>query len=335
MYDITPLIKQISETVKKHRLDVPGAYCRRLWQNDDNPEMLGINEYGCADAINILYTITEMPSETDREAYINVLQSLQNPETGLFTEKTHHPIHTTAHCTAALELLDAKPLYPLFELQKYLDKKTLYSFLDNLNWKTAPWTESHKGAGIYAALVLSGEANSEWQQIYFDWFWENADSETGFWRKNMVVPHKWEQWVSVFPVLAGSFHYLFNHEYAKMPLRYPGKMLDSCIDIFQNKKWPMLGKQINFAEVDWIYCLNRSRRQTPHRFEEATAELKKFADIYIPYLMSVNYETDEDFNDMHMLFGMTCALAELQQALPGYIHTEKPLRLVLDRRPFI
>lgn len=112
-------------------------------------------------------------------------------------------------------------------------------------------------------------------------------------------------------------------------------MIDSCIDIFQNKKWPMLGKQINFAEVDWIYCLNRSRRQTPHRFEETTAELKKFADIYIPYLMSVDYETDEDFNDMHMLFGMTCALAELQQALPVYIHTEKPLRLVLDRRPFI
>jgi hypothetical protein len=28
-------------------------------------------------------------------------------------------------------------------------------------------------------------------------------------------------------------------------------------------------------------------------------------------------------------------VAELQQALPGLIRTERPLRLVLDRRPFI
>ena len=39
--------------------------------------------------------------------------------------------------------------------------------------------------------------------------------------------------------------------------------------------------------------------------------------------------------DLHMLFGSVCALAELQSALPGMIITEKPLRLVLDRRPFI
>jgi hypothetical protein len=35
------------------------------------------------------------------------------------------------------------------------------------------------------------------------------------------------------------------------------------------------------------------------------------------------------------LFGAVCALAELQRALPGEIRSERPLRLVLDRRPFI
>lgn len=41
------------------------------------------------------------------------------------------------------------------------------------------------------------------------------------------------------------------------------------------------------------------------------------------------------FFGLHMLFGSVCALAELQTALPGKIITEKPLRLVLDRRPFV
>jgi hypothetical protein len=52
-------------------------------------------------------------------------------------------------------------------------------------------------------------------------------------------------------------------------------------------------------------------------------------------MMSIDYEKDDAFNDLHMLFGASCALAELQSALPGKIITEKPLRLVLDRRPFI
>ena len=44
---------------------------------------------------------------------------------------------------------------------------------------------------------------------------------------------------------------------------------------------------------------------------------------------------DEGFGDRHMLFGTVCALAELQQALPGELESTVPLKLVLDRRPFI
>lgn len=46
---------------------------------------MGLNEYGCADAVNILYTINEFPRDFEsRRKHIEVLQSLQNPETGLF-----------------------------------------------------------------------------------------------------------------------------------------------------------------------------------------------------------------------------------------------------------
>ena len=40
-------------------------------------------------------------------------------------------------------------------------------------------------------------------------------------------------------------------------------------------------------------------------------------------------------NDLHALFGALCCLADLQTALPGLIRTERPPKLVLDRRPFI
>ena len=45
--------------------------------------------------------------------------------------------------------------------------------------------------------------------------------------------------------------------------------------------------------------------------------------------------TDEGLDDLHALFGTVCALAELQAALGDQLGSDRPLRLVLDRRPFI
>lgn len=231
--------------------------------------------------------------------------------------------------TKLVEIIDSTSLL------NYLDINKLYKFLDSLDWENNTWNESHKGAGIYAALVLSGEADLEWQNRYFAWFWENADEASGLWRKGRVKRAKVGKDITVFPHIAASFHYLFNHEYAKMPLRYPEKMIDTCLELYYNKEWSPLGTCVSFADVDWVYCLNRSMRQCSYRFEEGKAALKDFADKYIEFLYSLPHKSHDGFNDLHMLFGAICCVAELQQALPGCIRSSKPLKLVLDRRPFI
>ena len=103
MMNIDALREKISGVVRAHALG-GGAYARWLWQDAAGKRELGANEYGVADAANILYTIGEFPSGREREEMLGALASMQDPESGLFTEATHHPIHTTAHCTAALEL---------------------------------------------------------------------------------------------------------------------------------------------------------------------------------------------------------------------------------------
>ena len=84
-----------------------------------------------------------------------------------------------------------------------------------------------------------------------------------------------------------------------------------------------------------MYSITRALRQCGHRRQECMDALRKFANEFIDWLYSLDYKTHDGFNDLHMLFGTCCALAELQTALPGEIQTKKPLRLVLDRRPFI
>ncbi len=51
--------------------------------------------------------------------------------------------------------------------------------------------------------------------------------------------------------------------------------------------------------------------------------------------MSLDPDTSAKMDDLHLLFGAICCVAELQRFLPGSVITDKPLKLVLDRRPFI
>ena len=344
--NIRNIIKNIKAVVDNHALNTPGEYARYLWQNERGDRKMGSNEYGCADAMNILYTINDFYCDAEtRAARIRALQAFQDKESGMFHEDTHHTIHTTAHCTAALQLFDVKPLYPLTYLHKYMTREALHEFLDNeVDWNN-PWPQSHKGAGIYAALVNADEMTPEFQRDYFDWFLANADEKTGFWKKgyaerapisNQRYPNGKNEPDSIFAFMAGGFHYMFNHEYAKMPLLYPDKVIDTCIEMYEKGALPTnFGRQAGFIEIDWVYCINRASRQSTHRRDEVVALLEDFAVKFADFFNNVDWEHNDSVNDLHMLFGSACCFAELQAALPGKIITDKPLRLVLDRRPFI
>lgn len=326
--DITPLINNVKKVLETHKISV-GNYARFT---QGEKEMVS-NEYGCADAANILYTIGEFPMDVqERRLWVETLQNMQEEETGLFREETHFPLHTTAHCISALELFDARPRYKLVGLEQYKTREGLYKLLESLEWKKSPWNNSHMGAGIYAALNVAGEATPEWNKWYFDWFWKECDPETGLWR----VGYADKEDPNIFRHMAGSFHYLFNHEYARMPLRYPEKMIDSCLHMYKkNYLLDTFGQRANFIEMDWVYCITRALRQCGYRYTECVETIFDFAEKYLDFLMSVDPEASLAFDDLHRVFGAMCCVTELQQFLPGYIFTEKPLKLVLDRRPFI
>lgn len=328
--NIQPVVDKMLHTVETHRLE-EGVYCRWLWQDEQGTRQLGANEYGCADAANILYTLGHFPrSPESRKCWVSALQRMQNPQTGLFTEATHHTIHTTAHCTAALELFDAQPLHPLRGLEKYMTQDGMHELLSSLDWEHQPWPQSHQGAGLYAAAVITGMADAQWRKNYFAWLRDRADPVTGLGLKDRrgdaPLAHQ----------LYGWFHYFFNHEHAHQPIPYPEKIIDSCIDLYVNDRLsPVFAQEVGFMEIDWVFAMSRASRQTAHRFDEVKELLWHMAQRFLPWLMSLDENTHDMFNDLHMLFGAACAMAELQIALPGKIETDVPLKNVLDRRPFI
>ena len=335
MINVQPLVDRVIETVSRHALG-NGAYARYLWQDKEGGRNLAADPYGCADAANILYTVGALPTGEEALAMVRAMQGLQDPESGLFQSMdAHHPIHTTAHVVAALELFDAKPLYPLRALEEYFTIPGMIGLLETMAPAENPWSISHQGAGIYAAGVITGSVTPEWENAYFDWFWKNADPITGISLKgaldrSKVTEHGYHRY------LYGWFHYLFNHEYAHRPFPHVEKTLNSLAVM---QRWNLFGadfgKYCDFRPIDVVYVSSRCMRKTPHRFAENMAFLDKFADEYLENLFALDPEKDDSMNDLHRLFGALCAVAELQSVLPGKLYTKKPLRLVLDRRPFI
>ena len=257
-------------------------------------------------------------------------------EDGRFEEPTHHTIHTTAHCVAALELFDAAPSLPLtYHMENFGTPEKAVAFLESLGWNTNPWNESHKGAGFYAAMALCCDMPMEWHDTYFNWLAEHVDEKTGI---GLEGAHDGSR--PMIHHFAGWFHYLFNHIYAHRPIPNPEKAIDTLIWYYENDlryaKGHPFGKIMGFAEIDWIFIVNRASMQCGHRRDEVKALIREFAEVYLDYLeKNIETEYKTHFDDLHMLFGAMCAVAEMQLALPGEIKSTIPLKNVLDRRPFI
>ncbi len=330
MHDLRGFFRQVEQIVRRHNLGRTGEYTRWLTQDARGSRSLGSTPYGCANAVNILYTIGALPEDVQqRQEFVRVLQAFQDGESGLFVNPGNYETHTTAFVSGALKLLDARPLYRAKAFEKYMDKDALYRFMDGIDWAKAPWLGSHLGAGLYASMLLTGTSTDEWEDLYFGWLDENADPETGLWKRGFL------EGAPRFHYLAATFHYVFNYEHAKRALPYPEALLDTCIQAYRNGDCIDFAREVGWADIDFAYLVARVQRRAGVHFAQTQQILREIADGLIGQLLAMDPETSETLNDLNTLFAIVCALAVLQDALPGYIRTSVPLKLVLDVRPFL
>ncbi len=330
MYDLRAFIREVKEIVERHNLGEVGKYARWMKQNEQNNCNLGCVPYGCANAANILYTINEFPEDgKERTAFIKVLQDFQNKDSGIFEDADNFPTHSTAFVSGALALFDAKPFTTVKGFSEYTTKEGLFRFLDNIDWAKQPWLGAHLGSGIYASMILTGTVSDEWEDYYFEWMDSNADPKTGLWKKDAL------EGAEPFAYLASTFHYIFNYEYAKRAIPYPKELLETCIKAYNDGVCPDFTTTIGWSNIDFTYMLATAQKRAGIKYDETQQILKEIADGMIPQLLAMNPIDSEDLNDLHNLFAIVCALAVLQDALPGYIRTSKPLQLVLNKRPFL
>ena len=75
-----------------------------------------------------------------------------------------------------------------------------------------------------------------------------------------------------------------------MPLRYPERLIDTCIAMYKTDTIGRnFGRKADFLEIDWIYCMTRASRQTPYRFDECCQLLEDFADGYLGWFETIDW----------------------------------------------
>ncbi|QHW33573.1 hypothetical protein GZH47_24100 [Paenibacillus rhizovicinus] len=98
--NINPFLAKVIRSIEAHKAEPHGGYRQKL----SDPVVADM--YGTADAIILLYTLNQVPNagSSEHDALVKTLQSFQQPDSGRFPGRGHHPVHGTAYALSALEL---------------------------------------------------------------------------------------------------------------------------------------------------------------------------------------------------------------------------------------
>jgi len=288
--------------------------------------------YGVADMACTLYTINALhPSVTERTQWADAFELFQNPETGWFLEKdpkTLTPQHNTAFALAAMQLLDLIPRHQIKMGTEYFQIQT---YLNSLNWRTGVYPDSHKGAGVGSIYTLVPALHSpDWFAEYFATCDKLFDPKNGLMGRDKPAEGDIDQ-------VGGTFHYSFLYQFFNREMLYPEKRIDTVLGLHRPDGYWSPSNHL-WMTLDAIYLMTRTLRYCPHRFEDVRASVRQTLQVLQRDVFSPEgrKETFSKVDGVHSLTAAISIVAEAQQFLGAReVITDWPLKLVLDRRPFI
>lgn len=278
--------------------------------------------------------------DLERKDWISNIQSYQSETTGWFKEGIfnygfHFKEHSTAFAVSALNLLGAKPKYPLKIRESLNSEGKVYHWLKKIpEWGLLFWPGSHRGGGIGATFATLGKENYPHEDFfnwYFKWLDSKADPEVGFWR--IGWNHKIKRRLTI-QELGGSIHYYWIYEFLDHPIPFPEKVIDSTLKL-QNKLGLWDNNVSYCIDLDAIFSLVRCCKLTNgYRKEDIEFAIIKYLDYTIPSLNDKDFLFNR-YDNTHRLTGCLEAIAEIYKYMPELFDLPKPWIETLDITPWI
>jgi len=326
--DLRPLIDWITTSFAREVRVGASAGCYARRRSENFPHLYGIADMAC-----VFYALGYWPPEVGaRTEWCEQLQSLQEPDTGYCRAipADHGLLHNTAFTLGAMSLLAHAPQHPLRFTADYADLAALRAWFEGLDWQEHVYRDSHDGAGLASAVTLvPGTLPPEWMEAYFTLTDGYFDPANGLMGRNKPPQGDYDQ-------IGGTFHYAFLYQYYHRPMAFPEARLDAVLGLqLETGEWSAPGANPWWLTLDALYLLTRTARQTTHRRADVVRAAQRVLAQAYDRVTAATFRDAPDTTP-HTLTGVTATLAELQQFLGNeHVVTDRPLRLVLDQRPFI
>jgi len=309
-----------------------GAYASRPGGDD-------VELYGIADMACVLHTIDRLrPTAAERDQWAASFARFRDPATGHYVERgpaTHVELHVTAFTIAAMELVDelvdAGAQHPLRFADAFRSPEQVTDVLDALDWRDWVYLDSHRGAAIGAiAANVPGLVDPAWFDAYFAALERRLDPANGMFGDAKPPTGDLDQ-------IGGAFHYAFLYEWAHRRLPHARARVDAVLGLQRaDGTWDPANPF--WLTLDGVYLLTRGVRHTGHRRAEVEQAVADSVDAVSRVALDGPSRSAAFAAPMgtHALVAVVSLLAEAQSFLgDDRLVTDRPLRLVLDRRPFI
>jgi hypothetical protein len=337
-WDVRPFLAWISdEYLPSLRAGPgPGEYARR--PGDDDAAL-----YGSADVACILYSLDRLdPSPEESAAWLEVLSGFQDAESGFFVDRSAmlSTAHNTGFAVGAMNLLHRElrngelPKAPLRFAGLVREPADAVRFAASLNWRTDCYEAGENLIGHAASFFnVSHSMPREW----FEWLVDYVERTKMDQANGMVGVDKPAG--GDLDQIGGTLH--FDFFWAALGRQLPfapartrallGLQLPSGLWDPTNPWW---------LSFDAVYMLRRALPDLP---DDQAGSVRAAVARATAALTERSSDPDlrkSDFVDpwigAHMLTGAVSFFAYAQQVLgESRVITERPLRSVLDRRPYI
>ncbi len=292
--------------------------------------------YGAADMVYVLWILNELDERTTasgREEWASVIQSYQNPKTGLFDRGNlsgESATHATAFASAALKLLGKRPKYPHRWAENIFSSPAdIETWLDSFSWNEV-WTGSHE-AGAAAAVIdapYGVDLPDEWKDWVLDAFTGRIDKKTGFWKNGIFDP------VLRNPTtvdLGGAAHFWWIYDHLREPIPYPEKAITGIIEL--QRKTGLWGARvfngafpqgIDFDAVNGMRLAWKSASEDykKENMDEVIASLDRYA-CAAHFHLTREGSVKEVYTKVHKIVGTLNTIAEVNLLYRELTGTDK------------
>lgn len=233
--------------------------------------------------------LTQALSDHERDEWVSHINSFADSEHGssdgsYFDRLNLGKLHANGQVIGALGLLGGKKAHPCELYLPFNEPASVKAWLESeIDWSQI-WSASHQFWGGAVFYSQHEDSTTAWLDAVINWLDNEADPETGWWRKDIKPTRPFEQ-------LGGAAHILPVYQHHDRTPPHPEKLVDSVLAMQDSDaRWMpasvghLGGYPMHYLDMDALYILWLAGCWTSgYRQDDTRDAVNRYTGVVIEY----------------------------------------------------